>query len=220
MASAFNDEEHIFRSKKFRSVLKDALDFFCNTPVHPLPPTTVFIGPGVYGIYYVGDFPPYGQLANINRVECSQPIYIGKAVPKGWRTGRSSEVERKDLHGRLAQHAHSIRHVEDHASKTGISKYIKLDDFRCRFMILKAAESDLIAPTEAALIRKYSPLWNHTIAGFGLHDVGEKRVDQLRTMWDTLHPGRNWTKKLTGRSPDLEKIQAAIDQALRHLSSS
>ena len=147
MALAFNDEEHIFRSQKFRSVLEDALNFFRHIPVHPLPPTNVFIGPGVYGIYYVGDFPPYNLLTNISRAECNQPIYVGKAVPKGWRTGRSSEVERKDLHGRLAQHARNIRQVEDYARRTGISEYIKLEDFRCRFMILKAAESDLIAPT-------------------------------------------------------------------------
>lgn len=220
MALAFDDKEHIFRSEKLRRVLEDAVEFFCKTPVHPLPPTDTFIGPGVYGIYYVGDFSPYGPLANINRVECSQPIYIGKAVPKGWRTGRSSEVERKDLRGRLAQHARNIRQVEAYAKEEGIPKYIELNDFRCRFMILKGDESDLIAPIEAALIRTYSPLWNDTIAGFGLHDVGKKRVDQLRTMWDTLHPGRTWTKKLTGPSPGLEKILSAINQALRHLSSS
>jgi hypothetical protein len=219
MAPAFNDEEHIFRSEKFQSVLEDALQFFSHTPVYPLPPTDGFIGPGVYGIYYLGDFPPYGPLSRINKPVCTQPIYVGKAVPKGWRTGRSSQVMRKDLHGRLAQHARSISQTEEYASRTRLSQYIKLVDFRCRFMILREAESDLIAPAEAALIRLYNPLWNHAIAGFGLHDVGKKRLDQLRTMWDTIHPGRTWTQKLTGTSPDLGRILATIEQVLQNLSS-
>jgi hypothetical protein len=217
MAPVFNDEEHVFRSEKFQSVLEDAVRFFSQTPVRPLPPGDRFIGPGVYGIYYIGDFPPYGQLSLMNDPTCSLPIYVGKAVPKGWRTGRSPRIMRNDLHGRLAQHARSISQAEDYAIRTGVSQYIRLVDFRCRFMILKEAESDLIAPAEAALIRMYNPLWNHDVAGFGLHDVGKKRLDQLRTMWDTLHPGRSWTVKLTGPSPDLEKILAIIAQALQNL---
>lgn len=220
MTMAFNDEDHIFRSQKFQSVLEDALRFFSQTPIHPLPPSNAFIGPGVYGIYYVGNFSPYVPLSNINKPECTRPIYVGKAVPQGWRTGRLAQVVRKDLHGRLAQHARSISQVEEYAKKSGIKQYIELADFRCRFMILKDAESDLIAPAEAALIRVNNPLWNQAIAGFGLHDVGKKRLDQLRTMWDTLHPGRSWTRRLTGPSPDLPTILEIIEKALQNLSSS
>lgn len=209
MSSVFNDADHIFKSETFQSVVEAAVAFFAATPVHPLPPTDKFIGPGVYGLYYVGDFLDYAPLAAVNVPTVRHPIYIGKAVPQGWRTGRAAEVERADLHGRLRQHAQNIKQVEN----------LRFEDFRCRFMILKDVEADLIAPAEAALIRTYSPLWNQTVAGFGLHDVGKERYNQVRTQWDTLHPGRRWTTKVTGSMPDLEGIRAAIAKALEALPS-
>ena len=203
----FNDDGHIFRSDKFKSVVEDAIQFFVSTPVHPLPPPFRFIGAGVYGLYYIGDFPDYQPLVLQNNLEIRHPIYIGKAVPRGWRTGRIGSMEQAALHGRLREHARSISEASN----------LKLDDFRCRFMILKGVESDLIAPTGAALIRKYSPLWNQTVAGFGLHHVGKERFNQQRTQWDTLHPGRSWICHLTGVSPDLNEIRAAIAHALSRL---
>ena len=208
--SSFNDDDHIFRSDKFKSVVEDAIRFFANTPVHPLPPISRFIGSGVYGLYYIGDFPDYQPLVARNNPEICYPIYVGKAVPRGWRTGRIGNMEQADLHGRLREHARSISEAHN----------LNLDDFRCRFMILKGVESDLIVPTEAALIRKYTPLWNQTVAGFGLHHVGKERFNQLRTQWDTLHPGRSWMQLLTGISPDLGEIRAAIAQALSRLPAS
>ena len=209
MSGAFNDAAHIFKSETFKSVVEDAVRFFQSTPHHPLPPTDKFIGPGVYGLYYTGDFSDYAPLAAYNASYIRHPIYIGKAVPKGWRTGRSADAESDDLHGRLREHAKSIEQAEN----------LRLKHFRCRFMILKGVESDLIAPCEAALIRAYSPLWNQTIAGFGLHDVGGERYNQIRSQWDTLHPGRTWTKKITGVTPDIDGIRAVIAQALSSLPS-
>lgn len=208
-SNAFNDSDHIFKSEAFQSVVQAAVAFFASTPVHVLPPTSKFIGPGVYGLYYVGDFSVYSPLAKYNASEIRHPIYIGKAVPQGWRTGRAADAERDDLHGRLREHGKSINQVSN----------LSLSDFRCRFMILKGTEADLIAPVEAALIRTYSPLWNQTVAGFGLHDVGKERYNQIRTQWDTLHPGRSWTKKVTGATPDVDGIQSAIAQALESLPS-
>jgi hypothetical protein len=158
-------------------------------------------------LYYQGDFADYVALSDRNKPECKVPIYVGKAVTKGWRTGRIVEAEETDLLGRLREHARSISQAEN----------LNLHDFRCRFMILKGIEADLIVPVEAALIRTFGPLWNQTVAGFGLHHVGGKRLDQLRTQWDTMHPGRSWTKQLTGRSPDLDKIRTAIADALAKL---
>lgn len=60
-------------------------------PVHTMPPER-FIGAGVYALYYIGDFPAYTALAEVNRKEqylC--PIYIGKAVPEGARKGGQSD---------------------------------------------------------------------------------------------------------------------------------
>lgn len=48
---------------------------------YPLPPEP-FIGAGVYALYYLGDFPVYEVLAEVNRNgQYACPIYVGKAVP-------------------------------------------------------------------------------------------------------------------------------------------
>jgi len=78
-------ERHVFHSPEFRSVVAAAIQFFSQTPVHKLPPTDRFDGAGVYGIYYVGAYELYSNIANENRESCLQPIYVGKAVPSGWR---------------------------------------------------------------------------------------------------------------------------------------
>ena len=50
----FDYSLHIFRSPKFQSVVNEAIEFFVETPLHKLPPPGQFLGPGVYGLYYVG----------------------------------------------------------------------------------------------------------------------------------------------------------------------
>ena len=82
-------------------------------------------------------------------------------------------------------------------------------------MILKGDESSMITIVEAALIRKYRPLWNAVIDGFGNHDPGSGRYDQAKSEWDVLHPGRTWAEKLRGKSPELEGIKAKIKNALK-----
>lgn len=42
-------------------------------------------------------------------------------------------------------------------------------------------ESDLVVPVEAELIRKYRPLWNTIIDGFGNHLAGSGRYNQARS---------------------------------------
>ncbi|MCL5957804.1 MAG: Eco29kI family restriction endonuclease, partial [Chloroflexi bacterium] len=124
----FDADLHIFRSPTFRSAVGEAITFFAGTPVHKVPPPSdpKFIGPGVYALYYVGSYELYAELANINRHACVQPIYVGKAVPPGWRTARVTASETRDLLQRLNEHAASIRQTCN----------LELDDFRCRFMIL------------------------------------------------------------------------------------
>ena len=49
--------------------------------IYSLPPEP-FIGAGVYALYYLGDFPAYEVLAEVNRNgQYACPIYVGKAVP-------------------------------------------------------------------------------------------------------------------------------------------
>jgi len=202
-----NLELHTFHSPEFRSVVNAAIDFFNNTPIQRLPPPESFLGSGVYSLYYVGDFSLYREIVKKNKIRCLEPIYVGKAVPPGWRTARVRNSSSKTLYGRLREHMRSIDEVQN----------LKVEDFRCRFMILQNVEVDLVVPVEAELIRKYSPLWNTIVDGFGNHDPGSGRYNQAKSEWDVLHPGRSWADKLAGAAPKMEEIRERIKT---HLSRS
>ena len=194
---------HTFHSSAFESVVQGAVQFLNRTPVHPLPPAADFIGVGVYILYYQGTFDLYTPIARVNEQDCSKPIYVGKAVPRGWRTARAGATNiSKELYGRLREHARSIRD----------SQNLEVRDFRCRFIILGGIGADLISTVEAALIRLYKPLWNTVINGFGNHDPGSGRYNQARSEWDVLHPGRSWADRLTGFPPHQGDIIAKIRQ--------
>jgi len=205
-----NAELHTFRSPMFYSVVEEAIEFFEGTPVHQLPPPGRFAGCGVYALYYRGDHELYTMIARLNRSHCVSPIYVGKAVPPGWRAARVTTTERKTLHSRLQEHARSIQQTRN----------LKVGDFRCRFVILQEAEADLIVPVEAALIRKYQPLWNSVVDGFGNHDPGKGRYDQARSEWDVLHPGRLWADRLRGESPNLKTVVEKVQVFLSSTTAS
>lgn len=141
---------HVFHSVEFHGVVQDALTFFEKMPVSEIPPIDTFNGCGVYGMYYTGKYPLYAKIGMLNAHSLKLPIYIGKAVPSGWRTGRERWSEEPKLYQRLREHAHSIQQTSN----------LSLADFRCRFVILKDVEVDLIVPLEAELIRRHQPLWN------------------------------------------------------------
>lgn len=161
----FDYEQHIFRSPELQSIVNKAIEFFSQTPVHTLPPPRQFLGPGVYGLYYVGEYEPYAEITRVNRVGYVKPIYIGKVVPPGSRTARSLRSASSDPYGRLKEHTESIQSAIN----------LKTADFRCRFMVLADIEQDLIVPVESELIRKYKPLWNTHLSGFGIHHPGSGR---------------------------------------------
>ena len=205
MSATYIDiEAHTFRSPNFKSVVEKAADFLPQTPEHPLPPSGNFVGIGVYAVYYSGNFTHYTKISELNRAQCNQPIYIGKAVPAGWRTARASiDNNSNTLYARLRGHGRSI----------GQGKGIRLVDFKCRFVILLGVEAELISAVEAQLIRDYKPLWNTLIDGFGNHDPGKGRYNQAPSEWDVLHSGRPWANRLTGKSiPRTEIIKK-----IRHL---
>ena len=200
----FDYQRHIYYSSEFHGVVEDAIRFFTETPVYHLPPPVRFVGSGVYALYYTGDFEVYAKVADPNQKTCTLPIYVGKAVPPGWRTARATGEVTPDLYRRLREHAKSIQQVSN----------LRVDTFRCRFMILGRLESDLVVPVEAEMIRRYRPLWNTVVDGFGNHDPGKGRYNQARSEWDILHPGRYWAGRLTGESPRLKDIVARIQKFL------
>ncbi|MEM6614516.1 MAG: Eco29kI family restriction endonuclease [Cyanobacteria bacterium P01_C01_bin.72] len=204
MFSRFNPANHTFRSSTFQQVVNEVLEFVTLTPAQPLPPPEAFAGAGIYLLYYTGVFPPYTPLAESNSRELSMPIYAGKAVPSGWRQAREATVASSALYRRLKEHASNIKAAEN----------LEVTDFKCRFVILEGEESSLIATAEAAIIRRYRPLWNSVIDGFGNHDPGINRYGQILAGWDTLHPGRSWEKKWQGQRPNYAKLIESIQNYL------
>jgi hypothetical protein len=200
--------------------VREAIDFLTKTPLHPLPPSGVFLGVGVYILYYLGDAEHYSHIAALNKNECTYPIYVGKAVPPGWRTARLFVDKSRALCGRLQEHARSIEQIERHAEREGLQNYLKVADFRCRFIIFHGIEADLITAVEAQSIRLWTPIWNTYIDGFGNHDPGSGRYNQATSEWDVLHPGRSWAGRLTGTAPSLENILRKIERHRQQLSSS
>jgi len=206
MKREFNREEHVYSSDAFEEIIKDTMRFFNGTPIVALPPPEKFQGTGVYAIYFTGKNPIYEEVAKRNRVEFSQPIYVGKAVPLGWRQARNATSKGKssfELHRRLNEHSRSIEQAVN----------LDLSDFSCRFMILEDAASSLIGTVEAALIRHYLPIWNAEIDGFGNHDPGKGRYNQAKSEWDVLHPGRPWAQKCADGEHDATALKNRIQRA-------
>lgn len=161
--------------------------------VLPLPPPA-FKGAGIYALYYIGNFSAYSKMVNKNKNEqWAAPIYIGKAVPSGARKGGYGLGEDPGdvLYRRLREHAESIQQAEN----------LELRDFRCRYLVV----DDIWIPLgESLLISMFTPLWNRILDGFGNHDPGAGRYNQQRSLWDVVHPGRQWAANLKphSRSPD------------------
>ncbi|HIT15330.1 MAG TPA: Eco29kI family restriction endonuclease [Candidatus Avimuribaculum pullicola] len=206
MDNIFDRSKHVYNSVAFEEIIKDTIRFFNGTPVHKLPPPEKFTGTGVYALYYIGKSSYYQVLYNLNRIEFKQPIYIGKAVPRGWRQSRkaSSHDNSYELYQRLCDHTKSIVQANN----------LDLNDFHCRFMILENAASDLIGTVEAALIRHYTPVWNSSIDGFGNHNPGKGRYNQAKSEWDILHPGRQWAYKCKGEASTLVDVENKVRRYL------
>jgi hypothetical protein len=178
----------------------DALLFTEPTALPPEP----FIGAGVYVLYYVGRFPAYSILAEKNRGgRFRSPIYIGKAVPSGARKGGLGiEVEHgQALFKRLSEHAESLRAASN----------LDLADFYCRFLVV---EDIWIPLAESMLIERFKPVWNRVLDGFGNHDPGSGRYSGKMPLWDCLHPGRAWAKKLQPCSFTPDELEKQVVEFL------
>lgn len=211
MSTNFNPELHTIRLPGLKSVVKEAISFFEKTAAHTLLPPERFYGAGIYALYYLGDYELYKPIAERNQDKIEYPIYIGKAVPPGSRTGFDvPDDDTEDLLGRLGEHKKSLKQAVD----------LNPDDFRCRFMIMLENEADLIVPVESALIRTYKPLWNAKLLhGFGNHDPGGGRYNQRRSRWDILHEGRPWAFKMAKLAASREDIIADVRDFLKKLTS-
>lgn len=154
------------------------LKLLASEPV-PLTDIPIFIGAGVYAIYYTGDHELYEPISSS---ACEVPIYVGKAVPAGGRKGLVDEKrETTPLWDRLQEHKESLEQVYD----------LDEHDFAVRYLV---AVDVFIPLAERVMIRQLKPVWNVVVDGFGNHDPGaNRRKDGQRPAWDELHPGRWWS---------------------------
>jgi len=175
-------------------------DALLRVSMHHLSETGRLLGAGVYAIYYSGDFAAYEPVAALNaNGRFQQPIYVGKAVPKGARKGGLGFDSGKGtaLRDRLRSHAASIEQAEN----------LNLSDFHYRALTV----DDIWIPLgENVVIEKFQPLWNRVIDGFGNKDPGRRRATQYRSMWDVLHPGREFAEKLAAHPLTVEQITARV----------
>ncbi|CBL45543.1 restriction endonuclease, similar to Eco29kIR [gamma proteobacterium HdN1] len=205
----FDRNKHVYKNDVFVELVKDAVRFFNGTPVHPLPPPRPFQGTGVYALYYIGQDGMYNRYGELNRLAYNHPIYVGKAVPRGWRQARVSDsatTQSNELFNRLREHSRNI----------AVGAHLELANFKCRFVIFESEGSDMISTIEAALIKLHKPLWNVALDGFGNHTPGNGRFQQAKSDWDVVHPGRAWADKCTGVHNTLELVLLNIK---RHLDS-
>jgi len=210
-SNPFDRNEHIYKNSAFVELLKDAVRFFNGTPVHTLPPPERFAGSGVYALYYTGPLEIYAKYSELNRLQYGHPIYIGKAVPRGWRQARVSDAPDSltyELHSRLREHTRNI----------DVGAGLSSNDFSCRFVIFEGDGSDMIGTIEAALIKIFKPLWNSAVDGFGNHTPGAGRFNQAKSDWDVIHPGREWAEKCLGAPNDEAAILSNIASHLEGLN--
>ncbi len=179
-----------------QTLLDPAIACFERSPPYAFQDLPNILGAGLYGLYLQENCGTLYQ----GLLTPEYPLYIGKAVPTGSRQGRrlSSTTQ---LRQRLMEHQRSL---EQGGLDAGV--------FRCRWMVLTGRGEELISLLESTLIRRYHPLWNSYIDGFGIHTPGAGRLHQQPSEWDTLHPGRPWLAQLTGapRNKDaiLQKIRS------------
>lgn len=196
-----SNKAHRFVSSVLQGIIDDAVAFFLKTPMSLFPPGERFEGPGVYALYYVGDFELYKALPGLTVEGEALPIYVGKAVPPGWRTARVETTGKTPLLSRIREHSRNIQQVNN----------LSVEHFTCKYMILAGNESGIVGPVEARLIRKFQPLWNTVIDGFGNHTPGEGRFNQAKSGWDVLHSGRAWAERCVGKAPDYDVLIKKID---------
>jgi hypothetical protein len=164
---------------------------------YTLPLAESVKGPGVYALFYHGDFKPYQKSCS---ADATKPIYVGKAVLPGGRKGGGvmGAPMGAPLFGRIKEHVQSIQAAQN----------LKIEHFSCRYLVVVPL---WITMAERFLLEYYRPMWNVCIEGFGLHDPGKGRREGENSWWDSLHPGRHWAalQRQTRKPGDaLERVKS------------
>ncbi|MFZ0886822.1 MAG: Eco29kI family restriction endonuclease [Candidatus Binataceae bacterium] len=198
--------DEVFNPLDKTNLAESVSDHLLKRLIVQLPPSR-FSGAGIYAIYYAGKFPAYQQIAKtVSREEKAIPIYVGKAVPAGSRKGG---------YGLGSDPGEVLfRRLSEHASSIDSARNISLADFRCRYLLV----DDIWIPLgESLLIEKFKPVWNICVDGFGHHDQGKARRGQMKSAWDTLHPGRSWAENV--ERPNTRSAEQISAEVVAYLDS-
>ncbi len=125
---------------------------------------------------------------------------MGKAVPEGARKGGFGldAAPGNAIYRRLREHAKSIEEAQN----------LQVADFCCRYLV----SDDIWIPLgESLLIERFKPLWNVLIDGFGIHKPGVGRKKQVRSKWDTLHPGRELAADLPPNPKTVDELERMLN---------
>ena len=170
-------------------------------PRKPLMNVERFYGSGVYAIYYGGNFRPYKKIS-----KREHPIYVGKADPAD--PASKTALEQGDsLASRLNEHRRTI-------AKATAS--LRVEDFEYRALVVQTGWQ---GSAEEYLIQLFKPIWNSEMGicyGFGKHGDSPYTRANLRSPWDTLHPGREWAhrdRNMKDAKPE-KQIVAEIEEHL------
>lgn len=167
----------------------------------PLTNVERFYGAGVYAIYYNGNFAAY---KGISRKE--HPIYVGKADPAD-PAGKTAQEQGDRLANRLNDHRKNI-------SKAVTT--LRLEDFEYRALVVQTGWQ---GSAEDYLIHLFKPIWNSEVGicyGFGKHGDDPGTRANLRSPWDTLHPGRDWAHR-DPKMKDARPSERIITEIKEHL---
>jgi hypothetical protein len=168
----------------------------------PLANLERFYGSGVYAIYYNGNFSAYSGIT-----KREHPIYVGKADPAD--PAAKTAMEQGDrLANRLNDHRKNIAKAET---------TLRLEDFDYRAIVVQTGWQ---TAAEDYLIHLFKPIWNSEVGisyGFGKHGDDPGTRANLRSPWDTLHPGRDWAHR-DPKMKDARPKQRIVEDIRQHLA--
>ncbi len=172
-------------------------------PRKPLASVERFYGSGVYAIYYSGNFKTYSKIS-----KREHPIYVGKADPAD--PSSKTVIEQGD---RLANR------LNDHCRSISKAVTLRLEDFEYRALVVQTGWQ---SSAEDYLIHLFKPIWNSEMGicyGFGKHGDAPQTRANLRSPWDTLHPGRDWAhrdKNMKDAKPETQIIKEIQDHLAKY----
>lgn len=162
-----------------------------------------FYGSGIYALYYRGEFPAYVPVQSTET-----PIYVGKVDPN-IDTARTPLEQGEKLSVRLKDHLRSISCAKD---------TLAAGDFEYRALVV---QSGWQGAAESYLIGLFRPIWNNEIDicyGLGKHGDAPGTRKNLRSPWDTLHPGRDWAHR-DPDMPDARPKERILEDIRKHFET-